>query len=77
MFDFSVANHTIVDKFVVIEPFIVLESERLTKSVSCDEQSNVAIKFEQFGTTASLVLTSHNGSSIFSETFYLIIKVVL
>ena len=69
MFDFSVANHTIVDKFVVIEPFIVLESERLTKFVSCYEQSNVAIKFEQFGTTASLVLTSHNVSSIFGETF--------
>ena len=68
MFDFSVANHTIVDKFVVIEPFIVLESERLTKSVSCDEQSNVVIKFEQFDTTATLFLTEHSGSSIFSET---------
>ena len=77
MIDFSVANYTIVVKFVVIEPFIVLESERLTESVSCDEQSNVAIKFKQFDTTASFVLTSHNGSSIFSETFQLIIQVVL
>ena len=68
MIDFSVANHTIVDKFVVTEPFIVLESEKPTESVSCDEQSNVAIKLKEFDTTASLVLTSRNDSSIFSET---------
>ena len=69
MIDFSVANHTIADTFVVIEPFIVLESETLTKSVSCDKQSNVAIKLKEFDTSVSLVLTEHNGSSIFSETF--------
>ena len=71
MIDFSVAHHTIVDKFVVIEPFIAFKSETLTKSASCDETSNVAIKFKEFDTTASLVLTAHNGSSIFSKTLLL------
>ena len=68
MVDFSVADHTIVDKFVVIEPFIAFESETLTKSAYCDEMSNVAIKFKEFDTTASLVLTTHNDSIIFSKT---------
>ena len=70
MVDFSVADHTIVDKFVVIEPFIAFESETLTKSASCDEMSNVAIKFKEFDTTASLVLTAHNNNKNFSKTIY-------
>ena len=70
MIDFSVAKHTVLDKLVVIEPFVI-EPETRTKSVSCDNTSNVAIKFEQFDTTANLVLTAHNGSNIFSETLLL------
>ena len=70
MIDFSVANHTIENKFII--QFTKLDfyttDESLPKSASCDEQSNVAIKFEQFDTTATLFLTEHNGSSIFSET---------
>lgn len=69
--DFSVANQTIFDKFVVIEPFIVTEPETRTKSASCDETSNVAIKFMQFDTSASLVLTTHTGESILSKTLLL------
>ena len=71
MIDFSVTDHTVVDKFVVIEPFTVLESETLTKSATCNETSNVAIKIKEFDTTASLVLTAHNGSSIISKILFL------
>ena len=70
MIDFSAANHTIVDKFVVNEPFVALETETITKSASCDEMSNVAIKFKEFDTTASLVLTAHNNNKNFSKTIY-------
>ena len=79
MIDFSVANHAIVDKFIIkfTKLDFYITDESLPKSTSCDEQSNVAIKFKQFDTTASLVLISHNGSSTFSETFQLIIQVIL
>ena len=67
--DFSVANQTILEEFVIIEPY--LTDETRTKSASCNETSNVAINFEKFDTTASLVLTDQNSSIIFSKTLYL------
>ena len=73
MIDFSVADHTIIDKFIVMftQFEFYMNDETRTKSVSCDNTSTVAIKFEQFDTTANLVLTAHNGSNIFSETHLL------
>ena len=61
-----------MDKFIVklTQLDFYMANESLPKSVSCDELSNVAIKFEQFDTTASLFLTAHNGSNIFSKTLY-------
>ena len=67
--DFSVANQTIVDEFIMTEPY--LTDEKRTKSASCDETSNMAIKFKEFDTTASLVLAARNGSIIFSKKLYL------
>ena len=67
--DFSVANQTILEEFVIIEPY--LTDETRTKSASCNETSNMAINFGQFDTTANLMLTDQNGTIIFSKTLYL------
>ena len=71
--DFSVAHHTISDKFIVIftqfEYYVTHETR--TTSASCNGTSNVAFKFEEFETTARLVLTGDNDSSIFSKTLKL------
>ena len=68
--DFSVSNQTILNEFIVIftQSEFFMTDEKLTKSATCNETSNVAVKFEQFDTTAYLVLTDQNGSIIFSKT---------
>ena len=71
--DFSVSHQTILDKFIVIftqfEYYVTHETR--TTSASCNGTSNVAFKFEEFETTARLVLTGNNDSSIFSKTLKL------
>lgn len=69
MIDFSVTNQTFLDEFRVVftqHEFHIIH-ETLRKFASCNATSNVAIKFEQIDTTASLVLKAHNDSSIFSK----------
>ena len=71
LIDFNVADHIVLDEFIVIEPY--LTDKTRTKTKSCDENSNVAIKFGQFDTTASLTLTAQSGDSIFSKTFFMMV----
>ena len=63
-------SRAILDKFIVIftqfEYYVTHETR--TTSAFCNGTSNVAFKFEEFETTARLVLTGDNDSSIFSKT---------